>query len=169
MNIKCFHLGVTFDSSLTFSDHISSVSKSCFLSTRDLRRIRNTLDYSTARIIATSLIHSLSHSFQGRLLQLYFSRSSSMPMVAFNLLSTLQLELFLKPLASAISQPSSNLYTGLKSINASSKKLYLWPTKHCKFKNLHISTIVSTIKLTSLLFRLLLSLFNVPQSTFVSD
>jgi len=37
---------------------ISSVSKSCFLSIRDLRRIRNTLDYSTANTIATSLIHS---------------------------------------------------------------------------------------------------------------
>jgi hypothetical protein len=40
------------------SDHISSVSKSCFLSIRDLRRIRNTLDYTTAHTIATSLIHS---------------------------------------------------------------------------------------------------------------
>ena len=40
------------------SDHISSVSKSCFLSVRDLRRIRSTLDYTTAQTIATSLIHS---------------------------------------------------------------------------------------------------------------
>lgn len=40
------------------SDHISSVSKSCFLSIRDLRRIRNTLDHTTAHTIATSLIHS---------------------------------------------------------------------------------------------------------------
>jgi len=39
------------------SDHISSVSKSCFLSIRDLRRIRNTLDVTTARTIAISLIH----------------------------------------------------------------------------------------------------------------
>ena len=52
------NLGVIFDSSLTFSEHISSVSKACFLSIRDLRRIRNTLDHSTAQIIATSLIHS---------------------------------------------------------------------------------------------------------------
>ena len=40
------NLGVIFDSSLTMSDHISSVFKSCFLAIRDLRRIRNTLDYS---------------------------------------------------------------------------------------------------------------------------
>jgi len=39
------------------SDPISSVSKSCFLSIHDLRRISNTLDFS-ARTIATSLIHS---------------------------------------------------------------------------------------------------------------
>jgi len=52
------NLGVIFDSSLTFSEHISSVSKSCFLSIRDLRRIRNTLDYSSAQTIATSFIHS---------------------------------------------------------------------------------------------------------------
>ena len=52
------NLGVIFDSTLYMSDHISSVSKSCFLSIRDLRRIRNTLDYTTAQTIATSLIHS---------------------------------------------------------------------------------------------------------------
>jgi len=40
------------------SDHISSVSNSCFLSIRNLRRIRDPLDFSTSRTIATSLIHS---------------------------------------------------------------------------------------------------------------
>ena len=52
------NLGVIFDSSLTMSAHISSVSKSCFSTIRDLRRIRNTLDQHTAQTIATSLIHS---------------------------------------------------------------------------------------------------------------
>jgi len=52
------NLGVIFDSTLSMSDHISSDYKSCFLSIRDLRRIRNTLDFSTARTIAISLIHS---------------------------------------------------------------------------------------------------------------
>ena len=36
----------------------SSVYKSCFLTIRDLRRIRNTLDYTIAQTIDTSLIHS---------------------------------------------------------------------------------------------------------------
>jgi hypothetical protein len=52
------NLGVVFDSELSMTQHISSVSKSCFLSIRDLRRIRNTLDLTTARTIATSLIHT---------------------------------------------------------------------------------------------------------------
>jgi len=49
---------VIFDSTLSMSDHISSVSKSCILSIRDIRRIRNTLNLSTAQTIATSPIHS---------------------------------------------------------------------------------------------------------------
>jgi len=50
---------VVFDSTLSMSDHISSASKSCSLSIRDRRRIRNTLDNTiTAHAIATSLIHS---------------------------------------------------------------------------------------------------------------
>ena len=52
------NLGVIFDSSLTMSDHISAVSKSCFLFIRDLRRIRSTLDSTTAKTSATFLIHS---------------------------------------------------------------------------------------------------------------
>jgi len=52
------NLGVIFDSTLSMSDHISSVSKSSFLSIRDLHRKRNTLDYTTVHIIATSFIHS---------------------------------------------------------------------------------------------------------------
>ena len=52
------NLGLIFDSNLSLSDHISYLSKSCFSHIRDLRRIRNTLDHTTARTIATSLIHS---------------------------------------------------------------------------------------------------------------
>jgi len=37
---------------------ISSISKSSFLNIRDLRRIRETIDQTTACTIATSLIHS---------------------------------------------------------------------------------------------------------------
>jgi len=56
--IPARNLGVIFDSTLSMSDRISFVSNPCFLSIRDLLRIRNTLDFSTARTIAISLIHS---------------------------------------------------------------------------------------------------------------
>ena len=52
------NLGVIFDSSLTMSDYISSVSKFCFLSIRDLLRIRITLDFTAAKTIATSHIYT---------------------------------------------------------------------------------------------------------------
>jgi len=52
------NIGVIFDKNLSFVQHISSISKSCFLNFRDLRRIRNTIDQTTACTIATSLIHS---------------------------------------------------------------------------------------------------------------
>jgi len=52
------NLGFIFDSTLSMSDYISLVSKSCFLSIRDLQKIRNTLHFSTARTITTSLVHS---------------------------------------------------------------------------------------------------------------
>jgi hypothetical protein len=57
-SVSARNLGVIFDSFLTMSDHISSVPKSGLPSIRDLRRIRNTLDSTTTKTIATSLIHS---------------------------------------------------------------------------------------------------------------
>ena len=47
------NLGVIFDSNLSFSDHISNISKRCFAHIRDLRCIRNTLDHTTAYTIST--------------------------------------------------------------------------------------------------------------------
>jgi hypothetical protein len=52
------NLGVLFDSNLSLSGHISSIAKSCFSHIRDLRRIRPILDQTTARTIATALVHS---------------------------------------------------------------------------------------------------------------
>ena len=52
------NLGVIFDKHVTFSYHISAITKSCLFHIRDLRRIRNTIDQTTASTIATSLIHS---------------------------------------------------------------------------------------------------------------
>src|SRR6218665_967505 len=52
------NLGVTFDPHLSFSNHISNLSRSCFMHIRDLRRIRPMLGFKTASTIATSIVHS---------------------------------------------------------------------------------------------------------------
>ena len=52
------NLGFMFDEHLTFSDQISSVSKSCYYHIRQLRCIRPYLDTKTASTIATSIVHS---------------------------------------------------------------------------------------------------------------
>src|SRR6218665_3890781 len=52
------NIGVTFDPHLSFSNHISNLSRSCFMQIRDLRRIRPMLDFKTASTIATSIVHS---------------------------------------------------------------------------------------------------------------
>src|SRR6218665_3900856 len=52
------NLGVTFDPRLSFSNHISNLSRSSFMHIRDLRPIRPMLDTRTASTIATSIVHS---------------------------------------------------------------------------------------------------------------
>ena len=52
------NLGVIFDKSLTFADHITKLSQICYMHIRDLRRLRPILDYKTACTIATSIVHS---------------------------------------------------------------------------------------------------------------
>jgi len=52
------NLGFIFDEHLTFSDQISTISKSCYYHIRQLHCIRPYLDSNTARTIAISIIHS---------------------------------------------------------------------------------------------------------------
>ena len=56
--ISARNLGIVFDNHLSFNAQITALSKSCFYHIRDLRRIRDTLDFTTACTIATSLVHS---------------------------------------------------------------------------------------------------------------
>jgi len=51
------NLDIIFDTNLSFAQHITAVSKSCFHNILDRRRIRSTNDQTTACTIATSLIH----------------------------------------------------------------------------------------------------------------
>jgi len=68
------------------SDHISSVSKSCFRSIRDLRRIRNTLD--TAHIIATNHKYT-QHSITATR---FFWTFSGLNLIVFSSFTTFPLE-----------------------------------------------------------------------------
>ena len=52
------NLGFIFDSHLTFSDQISSLSKSCYYHIRELRCIRPYLDFKIASTITTSIVYS---------------------------------------------------------------------------------------------------------------
>src|SRR6218665_527566 len=52
------NLSVIFDQNLSFSDHITHLSRSCFMHIRDLRRSRPMLDLKTASTIATSIVHA---------------------------------------------------------------------------------------------------------------
>ena len=52
------NLGVLFDSSFTFSHHVSSVCKACSIHLRDLRRIRRHLPKPVAVVLANALVSS---------------------------------------------------------------------------------------------------------------
>src|SRR6218665_2727299 len=52
------NLCVIFDQNLSFSDHITQLSRSCFIHIRDLRRIRPMLNLKTASTIVTSIAHA---------------------------------------------------------------------------------------------------------------
>ena len=55
---KARNLGVIFDSDFSFSKHVVSVCRSCFVGLRDLRRIRRHLTKSTAVNVANALVSS---------------------------------------------------------------------------------------------------------------
>ena len=52
------NLGVLFDSSLNFQEHISQTCRTCFHHIRDLRRIRKSLSLDLAKQIAVALVSS---------------------------------------------------------------------------------------------------------------
>jgi hypothetical protein len=56
---KVKNLGVTLDSSLSLSDHVSNISKQCYVNLRDFCRIRRYLSKDVAITVANSLISSL--------------------------------------------------------------------------------------------------------------
>ena len=57
--VSARNLGFIFDSHLTFSHQVSSVSRAVFYHTREFRRIRPVLDFDTVRTIYTSFVYSI--------------------------------------------------------------------------------------------------------------
>jgi hypothetical protein len=55
---KVKNLGVIFDASLSMSDHVSSISRQCYVNLRDFRRIRRYLSKDIAVLVANSLVSS---------------------------------------------------------------------------------------------------------------
>ena len=153
------NLGVIFDSSLTMSDHNSSASKSWFLPIRDLRRIRSTVDFATAKTIAIhlSLIPRLTIAI------LSFSTFLALNLIVFSWFSTLLFALFLELLISPIFHLFWNLYIGSQLINAFTTKFSQSPTKHSNFTTPPICTIFSVSNLTRALVLLPMSLSNARQ------
>ena len=55
---KVKNLGVVFDSGFTFSSHVASVCRQCFIGIRDFRRIRRHLTKDAAITVANALVSS---------------------------------------------------------------------------------------------------------------
>jgi hypothetical protein len=100
------NLGALFDSTLSYSEHISAISKSCFNHIQDLRRVRNSIDQITACTIATALVHSKLDHCNSLLLNLPSS-------------STNRLQFVLNSAARAVTKTSRFLHTTpvLKSLH----------------------------------------------------
>ena len=148
------NLGFIFDSHLTSSDQISSLSKTYYYHVCELRCIRPYLDFKTASTIATSIVQS----------KLDFCNSLyyNLPKSQTNRLRGIQNSLaglWLRIPNSVTSPLFSNLYIGLKSTNVLNINFFLLPTKLLPLLNLLICTAWSLFSLIVLLAPHLLSPF----------
>ena len=120
------NLGLIFDSHLTFSDQISSLSKSCYYHIRELRCIRPYLDFKTASTIATSIVHS-KLDYCNSLYNTESCTFQNLKQIVFRLFRTLLPGLWFRLPNSVTSPLFSNLYIGLKSRNALNINFFLLP------------------------------------------
>ena len=125
-----------FDSHLTFSDQISSLSKSCYYHIRELRSIRHYLNFKTASTIATSIVHSKLDYCNSLYYNLPKSQTNRLQVIQ-NSLARLCLRL-----PNSVTSPLfSNLYIGLKSTNALNINFFLLPIKLLPLLNFLICTV----------------------------
>ena len=131
------NLGFIFDSHLTFSDQISSLSKS-YYHIRELRCIRPHLDFKTAstNVPLPHLLFTLSLITA----TLCTTPFRSLKQIVFRLFRTLLPGLWLRLPNSVTSPLFSNLYIGLKSMNALTINFFLLPIKLLPLLSLLICT-----------------------------
>ena len=138
------NLGFIFDSDMSFTDQINSLSKSCHFHIRDIRRIRHLLPLSAATALANSLVSSK--------LDYCNSLYNGISQANLNKIQRIQ-----NTLARVVTNTSkfehivhqySKNYIGFQSNNASITNCVFLHIKHFKFSNLPIFTIVFLFLLT---------------------
>jgi len=129
------NLGFIFDSHLTFSNQISSLSKSCYYHIRELRCILPYLGFKTASTIA-HLLFTLSLITA----TLCTTTFQNLKQIVFRLFKTLLPGLWLRLPNSVTSPLFSNHCIGLKSMNALNINFVLLPIKLLPLRNLLICT-----------------------------
>src|SRR6218665_3284327 len=120
---------------LSFSDHITQLSRSCFMHIRDLRRIRPMLDLKTASTIATSIVHAKLDYCNSLFLNIDVTQINRLHCKLFRMLSPV---LLLKPQNTTTSLLFSKNSTGTKYLNAYNTKTYHSHTTNFKPPNPHI-------------------------------
>ena len=132
------NLGFIFDSDMSFTDQINSLSKSCHFHIRDIRHIRHLLPLSAATALANSLVSS----------KLDYCNSLYNGISQANLNKILWLvSLQIHQNLNTLHQYSKN-YIGFQSNNASITNCVFLHIKRFKFSNLPIFTIVFLFLLT---------------------
>ena len=137
------NLGFIFDSDMSFTDQINSLSKSCHFHIRDIRRIRHLLPLSAATALANSLVSS----------KLDYCNSLYNGISQANLNKIQRIQNTLARVVTNTSKfehitPILKKYIGFQSNNASITNYVFLYIKHFKFSNLPIFTIVSLFFLT---------------------
>ena len=129
---------------LTFSDQISSLSKSCYSYIRQLRCIRPYLDCETASTIAASIVHSKLDYCNS----LYYNLPKSQINRLQQIQNCLARTMVKAPINLLLSHLSSDLCTtGLRSTNALNINSFQLPTKFSQPANLTTYTILSLFSL----------------------
>src|SRR6218665_1007466 len=97
-NSSVCNLCVIFDKNLSFSNHITRLTRICFMHICDLRRIRPMPDIKTASTIATSIVHTKLDYSKSHCLNTYITQIN-------------RLEAIQNALACAVTNTDSNGYS----------------------------------------------------------